>query len=161
MPVDFVLPVMLALALVGGIVGVRLILKKRKGAILGLALFDGLLLIAFWAAYFLPEVRLRSAAVSGDAMAQYQLSHYYRSRLGYLWPDQASARDWMIRAAENGNPYAMAEVGSAYTVDDNWLGVERDLGKARDWLKKAAKAGDRDAPMLLERLDSRATGSAN
>ncbi len=153
MPVDFVFPIVVILAFSTLVVGLTEAVGKRRRRVFALLLlFEFVLATFFWTAYFLPGIMLRRDAEGGNSFAQYRLAQYYHSRLGYLWPDLKAAKLWMMKAAENGDANAMLEVGSAYSVSDNWLGIQPDSEKAIFWLTKASNKGDPTAAQLLEQL---------
>lgn len=61
-----------------------------------------------------------------------------------------NALQFQIDRAAEGSAVAMRSLGQRYMTGDL---VEKDEEKAREWLKKAATAGDASASVLLERLD--------
>lgn len=61
-----------------------------------------------------------------------------------------NALQFQIDRAAEGSAVAMRSLGQRYMTGDL---VEKDEEKAREWLKKAADAGDNSAVVLLERLD--------
>jgi TPR repeat protein len=67
-----------------------------------------------------------------------------------------NALQWQIERAAEGSAVAMRSLGQRYMTGDL---VEKDQAKAREWLKKAADAGDGGAVVLLEKLDRTPTNS--
>lgn len=61
--------------------------------------------------------------------------------------DTENALIWYKKAAEKGNSFALCALGEMYL---NGEGVEKDLKKAEEYLRKAAALGDEDAKKLLE-----------
>jgi uncharacterized protein len=53
------------------------------------------------------------------------------------------------KAVDAGEPVAMYNLGLMYR---DGVGVAQDYDKAREWLQKAADAGDKDAKQELTRL---------
>ena len=94
--------------------------------------------------YLAPEWLVLRSANKGDAKAQLELGYYYWTRFGYMGSDMEKSNYWFLRAAESGNPHAMALVG------ESW--IEKDKSKALFWLNAAAKAGDGDAIEDLKRM---------
>lgn len=146
MPIDFVVPALVLLAAIGIIFLFSIATaKNKKRRFIVFVAFEGTLLVLFWSLYILPAVLLRSRAEKGDAVAQYGLGRYYLSRLGYLWPNMEESRKWLIKAAESRNVDAMIELGNAYSVEGNVLGVDFDIKKSFHWYTKALDAGYPDA----------------
>ena len=61
-------------------------------------------------------------------------------------PDYAQARQWALKAAEQGIAASMTRLGLLY---HNALGVERDAAEAARWWRKAAALDDADAQAML------------
>ncbi len=60
--------------------------------------------------------------------------------------DQKNSYQWLMRAAERGDPSAMRSIGHAYRDGE---GVTKNIKSACDWLKKASDAGDLSAMKSL------------
>jgi len=84
---------------------------------------------------------LRSAAESGDALAQCDLALCYRMGLG-VSTNCKEAVDWYRKAAEQGHAGAQYYLGWCY---ENGVGVRKDHTQAVEWYRKAAEQGDADA----------------
>ena len=94
------------------------------------------------------------AAEKGHPMAEYVLSSYYargkdveHHTLNAVAPDMKKAVMWCERAANHDNIIAQYQMGRYYL---NGLGVEKDLDKARMWLKKAIHL--KNATELLKQM---------
>lgn len=87
-----------------------------------------------------PE-KLRLAALSGDASAQFEVAARYATGTG-LVRDLGKAADWYERAAKQNLPPAQYRLGSLY---EKGQGVTRDLSLAKDWYKRGADNGNRKA----------------
>ena len=81
----------------------------------------------------LPEIR--AAAEQGDADAQFELGVYYSVGI-CVKMDEATAKKWYLKAAEQGHVAARA------TCLSEGYGVKKDIAKAVDWLRKASETGD-------------------
>jgi len=51
--------------------------------------------------------------------------------------------EWLTRAGDKGNYWAIASLGNLY--DQGWFGLPRDEAKAAPWKRLAAKRGDKEA----------------
>jgi TPR repeat protein len=61
-------------------------------------------------------------------------------------PDYGAARDWALKAADQGIAASMTRLGLLY---HNALGVERDAAEAVRWWQKAAALDDADGQAML------------
>ena len=73
----------------------------------------------------------------------------------YELKDYAKAREWYLKAAEQGSSRAQFRLGVLY---DNGYGVTQDYAKAGEWYLKAAEQGDPDAQNNLGLLYSSGRG---
>ena len=76
--------------------------------------------------YYYDDVKYLSAALRGDAEAQFQMGDYY------FWKDKTKAIEWYLKSAEQGNNKAMHRLIGAYE--------EIDEAKAKEWESKALAA---------------------
>lgn len=81
---------------------------------------------------------LLQAAEAGSTDAMVDLGDCYNDGEG-VEKDNATAFNWYIKAAENGNPKGNAAMGIAYYKTD-FLDLEQDLDKAEKYLLKAAES---------------------
>lgn len=79
--------------------------------------------------------KLREAAQSGDANAQYRLGYMYANGLG-IPQNNSKAVFWYHKAATQGEVTAQNALGTFYTAG---LGVPQDYAHALYWYSKAAK----------------------
>jgi TPR repeat protein len=87
---------------------------------------------------------LLSQAESGDREAQCRLAQRYEYPEDSSVPkNDAAAREWMLRSAEQGYAPAEVEIGVMY------MGASGDRGKAEMWLRRAAEQGDTEAQFWL------------
>jgi TPR repeat protein len=87
---------------------------------------------------------LLSRAESGDRKSQYRLALLYEYPEGTSVPkNDAAAREWMLRSAEQGYAPAQAMLGVMY------LGAAGDRGKAERWLQRAAEQGNTEGQFWL------------
>jgi len=84
---------------------------------------------------------LKEQAVSGDAVAQYNLGISYYNGRG-LPQDYAQAAMWFHKAAVQGFDNAQYNLGLMYAGGE---GVPQDYAQAASWFRKAAEQGDADA----------------
>lgn len=90
---------------------------------------------------------LQSRAQSGAAEAQYQLGIVYGA--GRIVPrDEATARRWMLKSAEQGYVPAETEMGESY-LDNHLTGPVPNYPEADQWLRLAATQGDAEAQLWL------------
>lgn len=90
---------------------------------------------------------LTSRAQSGEPEAQYQLALIYGA--GRIVPrNNAEARRWMIKAAEQGYVPAETDVGATY-LDQHRTGRVPGSADAERWLRLAATQGDAEAQLWL------------
>ncbi|WP_054783131.1 peptidoglycan-binding protein [Pseudovibrio denitrificans] len=88
--------------------------------------------------YAIGPMDLRSAAVSGDAAAQFEVARRYTE--GNLVPaNLGSAAEWYRKSAAQGLAPAQYRLGSFY---EKGRGVVKDLAQARDWYSLAAAQGN-------------------
>lgn len=81
---------------------------------------------------------LKTRALAGDNVAQYQLAMHYRDGAWGVDADPKQALDWLQMAANHGNPVAMTTLADAY--DQGKLGLVRNPGLAKTWRARAASA---------------------
>ena len=62
--------------------------------------------------------------------------------------DYGTAHKWFKKAAADGNPVAMINLGRLY---EQGLGVAQDYGKALEWFQKAGGVGNTGATLNLRR----------
>ena len=104
----------------------------------------------YWSGLFVPEDRneatkwfnvearlLRKRADDNDAAAELALGTLYLE--GQIGVNYTEAMKWFLKAADQGNPRAISEIGEFYAW--GW-GVPRDGEKALEWYRKAANTGD-------------------
>ncbi|MDR3374859.1 MAG: peptidoglycan-binding protein [Ancalomicrobiaceae bacterium] len=84
------------------------------------------------------SLALRTAAMSGDAKAQFEVGMRYAEGRGVA-PDPKEAAAWYERAAGHSFQPAAYRLGSAY---EKGLGVPRDVDKAKHWYQIAAEGGN-------------------
>jgi localization factor PodJL len=84
---------------------------------------------------------LRTAAVRGDAAAEYEIAVRYAEGRG-VPPNMTAAAEWFERAAKQGLPPAQFRLGGFY---EKGLGVKKDLEAARRLYLAAAQAGNAKA----------------
>lgn len=99
---------------------------------------------------------LRSAAQAGDREAQRLLGTAYLQGDMGLPKSLADAYPWWLKAAEQGDPDSMNNVG--YTLYRGLLG-KTDFVAARRWFEKAAQAGFSNSMVSLARMNERGEGS--
>lgn len=95
---------------------------------------------------------LRSAAEAGDREAQRLLGTAYLQGDMGLPKSLADAYPWWLKAAAQGEPEAMNNVG--YTLYQGLLG-KTDFVAARLWFEKAARAGFSNSMVSLARMNER------
>jgi uncharacterized protein len=88
----------------------------------------------------------RRRAESGDAKAQLELAQMHMYGKGAK-QDEAEARKWCEKAAQQGLPVAQRIYGTM--LRDAYGSPFRDVAKAREWLAKAAAQGDAEAKSEL------------
>jgi len=102
-------------------------------------------LMAFYVLmYFGHGMDQRDSALTGNRDAQFELGNYYWTRLSYHWPDFIARDRWWLKAAENGHPHAMYLVGH-FSMRGSSEYIPKDVDTGRQWIRKAAVAGDPDA----------------
>jgi len=91
---------------------------------------------------------ISSKARSGDKEAQYWMALLYGD--GRLVPkDDATARDWMLKSAEQGYAPAQERMGGMYLGNMTKSSSVRDYGEADRWLRLAATQGYAEAQFWL------------
>ena len=90
----------------------------------------------------------RTAASSGDAVAQYNLGMCYARGVG-VSQDMAEAVKWFRLSADQGHAAAQYELGACYLRGE---GVPRDAAEAAKWFRLAADQGNQLAQEALKRL---------
>ncbi|WP_275097274.1 tetratricopeptide repeat protein [Sedimenticola hydrogenitrophicus] len=88
----------------------------------------------------------RKAAATGDAEAQMGLAMMLAAGEG-VEVDNASAFSLLLKSADQGHVPAMLQLYQA--LDKGTMGQRVDRAEARNWLEKAAAAGDAEAKKLL------------
>ena len=90
-----------------------------------------------------------ASAEEGNTTAMEQLAMLYLNgdEVQKVKPDPAKGVYWFTKLAETGDANAMFNLGLHYAKGH---GVKRNFAKAAQWMEKAAKAGDDDAPTLIE-----------
>ena len=92
----------------------------------------------------------RKAAENGNADAQYSLGMcYFEGHACCDTMSNAEAVAWLQKAAENGVPEAQYVIGVFYYNGEN---LPKSEEKAKEWFRKAAELGDKDAVKALESL---------
>jgi TPR repeat protein len=89
--------------------------------------------------------RIRSAAQSGDAIAQYSLGVMYSDGQG-VPQDHAQAVQWYRKAAEQGNADAQFILGLEYA---NGGEIPQDYAQAERWYRKAIEKNHAEAQLFL------------
>ncbi|MEP2716387.1 tetratricopeptide repeat protein, partial [Pseudophaeobacter sp.] len=90
-------------------------------------------------------VLFRTAAVRGNAEAQYYLGLLYGEGLG-VTADPVEALTWLQAAAENDNVAAQFALSQAYAKGG---GSAQDPAAALHWMRRAAEGGHREAQYYL------------
>ncbi|MBR5414588.1 MAG: sel1 repeat family protein [Thermoguttaceae bacterium] len=83
--------------------------------------------------------KIRQAAESGDAKAQYSLANAYQYGYGGVKKNMKTAAEWYRRAAEGGHMESQCNYGLCFA---NGAGVKKDFSQAVVWFRKAALQGD-------------------
>jgi TPR repeat protein len=117
------------------------------------AIVIGILALAAAVTFLYPEENRRYVktvidAERGDTKAMFELSVMY-DELG-VTKNKKKSLDWLMRAAENGNPAAMPWIGFMYAHGD---GVEKDEQKAEEWFSKYVKADGAKAMLFIGIID--------
>ena len=68
-------------------------------------------------------------------------------------PDSEKAVEWYRKAAEQGHPGAMFNLGTCYLEG---TGVKKDIAEAAKWFKRAASLGHERSAKILEKLQKEA-----
>lgn len=96
--------------------------------------------------------RILTAAMNGDANAQYHMGCLYYTGTDYMGTevkrDYNRARSMFLEAAEKGHANAQNSLGMLY--EDS-----RDISSAMKWYKKAADNGNKDGEANYDRLRGR------
>ena len=88
--------------------------------------------------------KLLSQAEAGDREAQYRLAlHYEYPEQKSVPRNDAAAREWMLKSAEQGYAPAQATLGEMES------GASGDRGKAEMWLRRAAEQGNTEGEFML------------
>ena len=83
-----------------------------------------------------------------NAKAQYYLSKQYDGlTISGSEPNPKKAAEFILKAAELGDTEAQYEIGKFY---ESGFGIEKDIGKAKKWLEKAAEKGHSTAIYTLK-----------
>jgi TPR repeat protein len=86
-------------------------------------------------------VKFRSAALQGDAVAQYNVAIMYRKGEGVAQDYKEAVRWWRV-AALQGFDHAQRDLGAMYW---NGQGIAQDYVRAHMWFNIAAINGDKDS----------------
>lgn len=89
--------------------------------------------------------RWKSAALKGEAWAQYNLGLCYQKGI-YFMEDKAEGIKWLTKAADQEFPPAMVDLANCY---ESGNGVAQDKALALDWLKRVANLGHVKTQYLL------------
>lgn len=81
---------------------------------------------------------LKSRAMNGDSVAEYQLAMHYRDGAWGVAADPKAALEWLRMSANRGNPVAMQTLADAFAKGD--LGLQPDAAQAQAWRQRAAGA---------------------
>lgn len=96
-----------------------------------------------------------AGAEGGDPYSCFSLgAWYYQGRAG-LQPDPVRSFQLQLKAAQQGHPAAMFNVGTALITGD---GTEKDPKLASEWLKKAAASNVPHANLNLAKMYMEGTG---
>lgn len=123
-----------------------------------------------------------NAAMKSNVKAQYETAKYYHYKslneaeaiswyakadekghkeaacaignIYYIQPNYPEAFSWYKRGAEKGNARAQFQLGFMYSKG---LGTIHDMKKAKEWWKKAAQQGQKEAAEALEKLNQEQT----
>lgn len=79
---------------------------------------------------------LKTRALNGDSVAQYQLAMRYRDGAWGVEADPGLALSWLRLAADHGNPVALSTLADAYAKGG--FGLTADAGQAALWRLRAA-----------------------
>lgn len=96
-------------------------------------------------------IELKKRAESGDVAAQSELGTiYFEGRPPGLPQNIKKAHKWWGKAAEAGDAHAQYHMGFLSLEGlSKMAGVEGDTEKARDYIKKSAESGYRDAQKMM------------
>lgn len=94
---------------------------------------------------------IRRQAEQGDALAQAKLASLYLLGRDGVGKDDATAAEWMEKAANQGVIDAQVVMGAMY---DRGLGVTGDRDKATQWYEKAAAKGHGTSLAILGKNDA-------
>lgn len=94
---------------------------------------------------------IRHQAEQGDALAQAKLASLYLLGRDGVGKDDATAAEWMEKAANQGVVDAQVVMGAMY---DRGLGVTGDRDKATQWYEKAAAKGHGTSLAILGKNDA-------
>lgn len=100
----------------------------------------------------------RKAAAQGDAEGQYGLATMYLKGEG-VSRDYAEAVKLLTLSAEQGHGQSASLLANAYLNGE--LGLEQDPARGREWLERAAAAGDPLARQKLDNLENGTQGRAD
>jgi len=95
------------------------------------------------------EALMRRAAEQGVPDAQRRYALMVQSGTSSAPANEAEAREWMVRAAENGNVQAMYDAGSMFINADDG---DVSQGEAARWFEQAALHGYRDSQFNIALL---------
>jgi hypothetical protein len=91
-------------------------------------------------------------ADAGDVKVQNLLAAAYLSGANGLPQDPLKAKQYFLRAAQQGDPFATVAMAGIYAEG---LGVPQDLDRARSWAVKAKALGAPDAEAMLVAIDAK------
>ena len=153
MPVDwliFLLPIVALGSIVAVVYG---LFRRRRGVLIAAGATLTACVIVFLLVYQAPGWKLKTAAERGDVDAQYMLGRWYIHRYGYAWPDRQLSALWIQKAASQGHPEAMCNLGLLYAYGCPEAGIRRDKEKARRMYEASAALGVSEATEMLEAME--------
>jgi len=87
------------------------------------------------------SAELREAAISGDALALFEIGNRYMEGRG-VSEDLQAAASWFGKSAEQGFAPAIYRLGN---MNEKGLGMPRNIGKAIEWYQQSAEKGNASA----------------
>ena len=89
------------------------------------------------------------AAEEGSCLGQFQCGYIYRNGEGGVPKNDHEGFKWYHLAAQQGDAKAQLQLACCYIEG---AGVNRDIDKAKEWLKKAEQQGNESAAELLRKI---------